>query len=263
MEGMFFLSGLPRTGSTLLSAILSQNPDLLSEGTSGLLELIWQNQRLFEENQFIIESLKNNNKTDVQNDVIQGLPNLYYRDNDQKYIVDKNRNWSNNTNIEMIKRYVTTSPKIIVMLRPIEEIAESFYYIHKKNKRLDQLEQHLFYQDNPLMFPFNNLLDALLKNKDCLLLLTYKELVEQPKNVIDKIYNFLQIPKYKHNFDNIINITPEGDYGLNGLHEVRNQIGYRDKKIKLPRHIKQQALKMQKQLEQTLEAVGEYDIFKK
>jgi hypothetical protein len=36
-EQMFFLGGLPRTGSSLLTNILSQNPDILSEGSSGLL----------------------------------------------------------------------------------------------------------------------------------------------------------------------------------------------------------------------------------
>jgi hypothetical protein len=39
-EQMFFLAGLPRTGSSLLTNILSQNPDILSEGSSGLLPII-------------------------------------------------------------------------------------------------------------------------------------------------------------------------------------------------------------------------------
>ena len=35
------LSGLPRTGSTLLSAILYQNPKIHAEGNSGLCQLMW------------------------------------------------------------------------------------------------------------------------------------------------------------------------------------------------------------------------------
>lgn len=263
MEEMFFLSGLPRTGSTLLTAILSQNPDILSEGSSGLVELLWQNYSLFTLNENIVKSIQNTNKVHAQKSVITNLSNLYYSDCDKKYIIDKNRNWTHNGNIELLKTYVVSCPKIIVMLRPIPEIVESFYYIYKKNNRLDELVEHLFDQDNPLMFPFTGLLNALLNNKDCLLLLTYKELVEQPKNVVDKIYKFLHIPNYKHNFDNIVNVLPEGDYGLEGLHKVRNEIGLRNKKIKLPKQMKQKALQMQKKLEQTLEAVGEYDIFKK
>lgn len=263
MEGMFFLSGLPRTGSTLLTAILSQNPDILSEGSSGLVELLWQNYKLFISNENIVKAIQNTNKLNVEKNVISKLSNMYYSDCDKKYIIDKNRNWTHNGNIEVIKNYITSTPKIIVMLRPIPEIVESFYYIYKKNNKLDELEQHLFGQDNPLMFPFTGLLNALNNNKDCLLLLTYKELVEQPKDVVNKIYKFLDIPDYEHNFNNIYNVFPEGDYGLNGLHEVRGTIELRNKKVKLPKSIKEQAVRMQKELEQTLEAVGEYDIFKK
>lgn len=263
MEEMFFLSGLPRTGSTLLTAILSQNPDILSEGSSGLVELLWQNYQLFTFNEGIVGSLKNTKKINTSKNVMKGLPNLYYKGTRSKYIIDKNRNWTHNGNIKVIKNYITSTPKIIVMLRPITEIAESFYYIYKKNNKLDELEQHLFGQDNPLMFPFDGLLNALQNNKEHLLLLTYKELVEQPNIVIDKIYNFLNIPNFNHNYDNIINKYPEGDYNFDGLHEVRSTIKLRNKKVKLPKAIKDKAIEMQKELEQTLEAVGEYDIFKK
>lgn len=263
MEGMFFLSGLPRTGSTLLTAILSQNPDILSEGSSGLVELLWQNYQLFTFNESIVTSIKNTNKVNTSKNVMKGLPNLYYKGTKSKYIIDKNRNWTHDGNIEVIKKYITSTPKIIVMLRPIPEIVESFYYIYNKNFELKLLEDTLYVKDNPLMFPFQGLLNAFQNNKEHLLLLTYHELINNPKNVIDKIYKFLEIPTYEHDFNYIVNKYPEGDYGLNGLHEVRNEIGFRNKKIKLPKAIKNKALQMQKELEQTLEAVGEYDIFKK
>ena len=40
-----FLSGLPRTGSTLLSAILSQNPKIYSEGNSAVCQLMFDMQQ--------------------------------------------------------------------------------------------------------------------------------------------------------------------------------------------------------------------------
>lgn len=263
MEQLFFLSGLPRTGSTLLTAILSQNPDLLSEGSSGVVELLWQNYQLVSTNEYIIKCLLNTNKQKVVKNILSELPKLYYKDQNQKYIIDKSRAWTHSANIQLLKEYVTNKPKIIVMLRPIPEIVESFYYIYKKNNQADTIENKLYDQKNPLMFPFNGLIDALHNNKDCLLLLTYQELVEQPETVIEKIYDFLEIPKFKHNFEHIINKYPEGDYGLDGLHEVRSTIEFRNKKVRLPKHIKQKAMEMQKELEKTLEAVGEYDIFKK
>jgi len=38
------LSGLPRSGSTLLSAILSQNPLIHAEGNSAVCQLMWDMQ---------------------------------------------------------------------------------------------------------------------------------------------------------------------------------------------------------------------------
>lgn len=263
MKKLFFLAGLPRTGSTLLTAILSQNTDILSEGSSGLIELLWQNYQLFVNNENIINSLTNTNQTNVSVNIIKELPKLYYKESKQKYVIDKARNWSHSGNIQLLKSYITKNPKIIVMLRPIPEIVESLYYIYKKNNLLTRLEETLFVNDNPLMYPFEGLIDALQNNKEHLLLLTYKELVEQPNIVIEKIYKFLEIPNFNHNYDNIINRYPEGDYGVQGLHEVRSKIELRNKKVKLPKAIKDKAIEMQKELEKTLEAVGEYDIFKK
>ena len=41
MEQFVCLSGLPRSGSTLLTAILSQNPLIHAEGNSAVCQLMW------------------------------------------------------------------------------------------------------------------------------------------------------------------------------------------------------------------------------
>ncbi len=40
-KNFYFISGLPRTGSTLLSSILYQNPLIHTEGNSALCQLMW------------------------------------------------------------------------------------------------------------------------------------------------------------------------------------------------------------------------------
>ena len=40
MKKIYFLSGLPRSGSTVLAAILSQHPSLHASSTSGLLDML-------------------------------------------------------------------------------------------------------------------------------------------------------------------------------------------------------------------------------
>ena len=72
------LSGLPRTGSTLLSSLLSQNPTIHSEGYSGLCELMWQTEKTCESINHIFAS---NNRLHTSKDIISQLPHSYYKNN--------------------------------------------------------------------------------------------------------------------------------------------------------------------------------------
>ena len=92
---MYFIAGLPRTGSALLSAILSENPNIVSEGQSGLIELMWQNHLIFKENEVLLGTLENTNKMYLKNKILKEIPKLYYYKEKGKIIFDKNRNWTN------------------------------------------------------------------------------------------------------------------------------------------------------------------------
>jgi sulfotransferase len=91
-ENMFFLAGLPRTGSSLLTAILSENPDILTEGTSGLIDLMWENQKLFNENLTLKENIENTKKYNIKEILLKNIPHLYYLENKRNFVIDKNRN---------------------------------------------------------------------------------------------------------------------------------------------------------------------------
>ena len=69
------LSGLPRTGSTLLSAILSQNPEIHAEGNSAVCQLMWDMQQSVVNS----EQLKANNK-DLLDALVKTIPHTYYAD---------------------------------------------------------------------------------------------------------------------------------------------------------------------------------------
>ena len=40
MKKIYFLSGLPRSGSTVLAALLQQHPEMHTTATSGLLDML-------------------------------------------------------------------------------------------------------------------------------------------------------------------------------------------------------------------------------
>jgi sulfotransferase len=259
-QQMFFLAGLPRTGSTLLTAILSQNPDIQAEGSSALVELMWQNQKMFSENDNIAGAIRNTNREHTAKDILESLPHNYYKDS-RKIVIDKNRNWTHPNNVEMIKDYIDENPKIIVVIRPIIEILESFYFIYKKNNQIGEFEEAMFNFENPLISPFLSLIYGLEANKENFFIITYSDLVKNTKETIVELYNFLEIPLYEHSYCNIQSDFPEGDYGFDGLHEVREQISLRNKEVTLPFHIRERAKEMQKDLDEALEKVGFKDVY--
>lgn len=226
---MFFLSGLPRTGSTLLSSILSQNPNIHAEGNSAVCQLMWDMQVSFETNSK--EQISCMNKEYLQDEIISKIPNMYYNKVNRPIIVDKSRAWAKQPNIELILRYITKKPKILVLVRPVDEIKESFRKLYKANKQTKkQIEASLNFAEymiNDSLYGVRNADEH--THPEYFHFIFYKDLVEDTPNTIDKIYEFLEIEKFNHDFDNIVNIFPEDDtvYGLNGMHSVRSVVGYK------------------------------------
>ncbi len=48
----------------------------------------------------------------------------------------------------------------------------------------------------------------------------------QPAVVMQKIYAYLGVPEFTHNFDKIVQVTQEDDlvFGVPGLHEIRPKV---------------------------------------
>lgn len=225
---MYFLAGLPRTGSTLLSAILSQNPLIHSEGYSGLSTLMWEVQescRLSIQNE-----LRSSGRLSVQDTVVSALPKLYYHDVKRPYVVDKCATWTLPTHMDMIQRYITDNPKVIVMTRDLNEIVESFIRLRIKNGWTNNPEHGLLTPGtHPIMIAMEGVEFAKETNSGEFLFVDYHDLVQETKTVLEKIYDFFELPKFEHNLNHIENIFPSDDrvWGIKGLHDVRPQIGYR------------------------------------
>ena len=120
---LVFLSGLPRTGSTLLSSILNQNPNVHAGANSPMCQLMWDMEQSCSYSE---EQVKNT--LEVKPKIIKQIPKIFY-DGIEKNIVDKCRTWTLPGNLELINKYITKTPKIVVMVRPIVDIVKSFVYI--------------------------------------------------------------------------------------------------------------------------------------
>lgn len=220
------LSGLPRTGSTLLSAILSQNPEIHAEGQSAVCQLMWD-AHVSCELQYTQKILQANNRVSTQDDLVRAIPMIYYKNTNATHIVDKCRSWTFADNVAMLHRYVRDDPKVIVMTRPVDEIVRSLVELRKRNGWIGDPEADLWEPNTePLTRPLMGVEYAKAHNNGEYLFVEYDELVDDTAGTIQRIYDFCGWESFQHWFTGITNPHPEDDlvYDFDGLHEVRPSI---------------------------------------
>jgi len=238
MKTFHFLAGLPRSGSTLLSALLNQNPEIHASTNSPLLDTIHYTEEYLLYNS---EQYKATPNPQGAHRVLSSIPHNYYFNTPEPIIIDKSRGWVNQ--IQHIKDYITPEPKIICMVRNIQDIMCSFLSLIEKSNSLSfvdkgLLENHLeLTNDNRcefLMSPrgiigmsYYALAEAFRKgHQKHLLLVEYENLIQNPQRELNHIHSFLNLPLYSYDFSNIQSKFDEKDevYGLENMHTVRNKI---------------------------------------
>lgn len=238
MKQMVFLSGLPRTGSTLLSAILSQNPLIHAEGNSAVCQLMWDMHVSCSINSN--EQLSANDRFDTILELLTSIPKIYYKDIEQPIIVDKCRSWTLQPNIDLILKYITKEPKFIVLIRPLEEIVASFVHLKIENGWTGNLTENILRDGSePIMRSFDGIINVLSKYRENTIFVKYDDLVSNTEKTIENIYNFCGWQQFDHSYNDIENKYPENDevYGLLGQHYVRPKIEKRKIEIDLPKEI--------------------------
>jgi sulfotransferase len=237
----FFMGGLPRSGSTLLSAILNQNPDIYvtpSADTSYLILSLYRNYQGSESHNagFAPEGYKN---------IMAKLPDAFYEHIDKPYIIDKNRNWGTPDDLEVAKLF-SDKIKIICPVRPILEILASFVWLAEKNPdnfidrfvtnypvsqfrpKNDARCDALMAADHRIETNILSLASSLNpEHQDKFHFVAYADLISKPEKVIKAIYEFLEIPKFPHQFDNLKwSLMPNeaSVYGIPNLHTIRSKI---------------------------------------
>ena len=228
-EQFVCLSGLPRTGSTLLSALLSQNPRIHAEGNSAVCQLMWE---MAQSVTHCREQLQANQKEHLVQQLITHIPHLYYQNIPEKVVVDKCRSWTHGPNLNLARVCIDPQIKVIVLVRPVVEIVASFARLYQRNGFTGETLQAklvalLVPQSEPLMRSIQGVQWA-KKQADprTFLFVSYQELVTQPEATLARIYAFGGWPPFDHDWSHIQMKYPENDtvYGLEGQHEVRPRL---------------------------------------
>ena len=97
---IFFLSGLPRSGSTLLGSILAQNPEIHVTPTSPLLDLMCYTDEALQK----IKITYTYDEKALADNVYSGIIKSFYQNIHKPVIIDKHRGWPRN--LVPAKKYI-------------------------------------------------------------------------------------------------------------------------------------------------------------
>lgn len=246
MKKYHFISGLPRSGSTLLSAILKQNPNFHADISSPVLGC-------FKDVLSCLSATEASpNIKDYQRvNSLAGFLNGFYQHVKKDVIFDTSREWTANTNL--IKTLFPNA-KIICCVRDIAWILDSFERIKALNplhtnsfvseKAVQSVETRCLSMMDPqesgqVYKPLKWLEEGLSANPDMILLVEYDSLCKTPRIVLQQIYEFLNEKPYQHDFNSVEYNNTNFDIlcGTPDLHTVRKKVSWVERKTILPKSV--------------------------
>jgi sulfotransferase len=243
MNSYYFISGLPRSGSTLLSGILKQNPDFYADIASPV-------QQLTETSIDVITSCENNLNIaeDQRKNIIYGLFDGYYKHIEKSVIFDSSRGWTKR--ISFLKALFPDT-KILCLVRDVVSIINSFELIASKNPfhtaNLTQHKDNIFSRCDSMMDksggiiagPWMLLQEGYAMNPEMIMLIEYENLCKTPEKTMRKVYEFIERPYYSHDFENVeySNENFDNACNLKDLHTVRKKVEYNPPRCVLPPEI--------------------------
>ena len=243
-HGIHFISGLPRSGSTLLAGILRQNPRFHAMMTSpvGAIYLAMQVavSRKNEGAVFIDESQKAA--------LLRGIfYNYYHAISAEKLVFDTNRIWC--TKMASLADHFPNA-RVICCVRNISWIMDSVERLIRRNPhelsglfgfeaggtvytRVNRLAMN----DGLVGYALDGLREAFFgEHAERLILVEYEALAQQPQRTLAQLYDFIGEPPFDHDFENVEYDAQDFDLaiGAPGLHTVARTVAFTPRATILP-----------------------------
>jgi sulfotransferase len=236
MKTHYFISGLPRSGSTLLCNILAQNPKFyVSPATSGCHDVLFNIRNQWDG---LIEHQAEGVNYDQLRRVMAAALDSYHN-TEKDVVIDKGRGWL--SLIEMVEFIKGEKCKIIVPVRDVSEILASFEQLWRKSTGQSQwaFERSEYFksqtvegrcdiwsnQGQPVGLAYNRVKDAIARGlSDRMLFVEFDDLTRDPAGTMRRIYEFIGESNFEHNFANVEQVTKEDDVNVHripGLHSIR------------------------------------------
>ncbi|NMG63343.1 sulfotransferase [Azoarcus indigens] len=244
MPAFHFISGLPRSGSTLLSALLRQNPRFhasMSGPVADLISCLLQEMSARNEYSMFIDDTQRQR-------VLRGVFEQFYGpDHPAEVIFDTNRSWC--ARLSLLQTLLPRA-KVIACVRDMPWVIDSVERLIQRNalspssifnyqagstvySRADAIANG----DGLVGYAYNALKEAFFgPHAAQLMLLQYETLVSDPQRALAAVYDFIAEPAYAHDFDNVEFEADEFDRraGTPGLHAVRRKVTHQPRDTVLP-----------------------------
>jgi sulfotransferase len=243
-NGIHFISGLPRSGSTLLSALLRQNPAVHANITSPVGSLILAALGCM--------SAANEGSVFVDDErrkaVLRAIVDGYYYDiHPVKTVLDTNRLWC--SKMQTLKTLYPEA-KVVCCVRDMPWIYDSVERLIQRNALTpskifgfetsgtvyDRFET-LNRSNGMVGFAWTGLRQAFFGDDSArLMLVTFDTLTKNPARALEAVYDFIGLKPFKHDFDNIeFDVSEFDNYlGTPGLHTVGRKVKAEPRKTVLP-----------------------------
>lgn len=235
------ITGLPRSGSTLLSSILKQNPrfhasisDSLATLVKGVIDNCTEGAGIKYE--VPIERRKN---------LVKHLFEGFYEDVDKPVIFNTNRAW---TLLTPLLKEIMPETRLIVCVRDIHWILDSFEQAHRRNPlsrntMMGGIGGNVYSRMDMLMtdegivgFPYIGIKQAITSaERKMLMLVEYDQLCQNPEGMMRALYNFIGEPYYNHDYDNVEASWDEYDSEIGiPMHVVRRKVEFVPRETIIP-----------------------------
>jgi sulfotransferase len=243
MAAMHFISGLPRSGSTLLSALLRQNPRFeagMSGPLAGLFGALLGQMSARNEYSVFLDDTKRQR-------ILRGLFDDFYADCPADVIFDTSRAWC--AWMPAIEQLFPDA-KVIACVRDLPWIIDSIERLIQRNVfspssifnysaggTVYTRANGVAGQDGMVGAPYDALKQACYgAQRERLLLVQYETLTTDPAKTLHAIYSFLGEPGFDHDFGHVDYDVTEFDEraGTPGLHTVRGTVKAEPRATLLP-----------------------------
>ena len=246
---LLFLIALPRSGNTLFTSIINQNPEIACTANSVTLEIM--------KNVFLIkttDTFQNFPDHRSLDNVLNNVFTNYYQQWPQRIIIDRGPALTNGNpgNFELMQKHFKPGFKCIVLLRDLMDVLASYMKWYTENpdsfvntfgKTDEEKLIALMKEDGAIVKQIKSIQNAYNYPNMCHFI-KYNDMVADPEKIFKELYKFLDEPYYPHYFENLkqININDiEYDDTVVGknMHTIRTIVKKETNNYIVPKSIRE------------------------